>query len=153
MKETPPDDASTTAPASTNVSVSAGRGSSTNVELGNGASLVFGETTFEAKRLTMTTFADQLGRFMDHPVVDMTELKGAYDFKLEFQMEDFRAMRIRAAVAAGVNLPPQALKLLENASDGPMISAVQTLGLKLESRKAPLDVMVVDSVLKAPTEN
>jgi uncharacterized protein (TIGR03435 family) len=83
----------------------------------------------------------------------MTELKGTYDLSLEFQPEEFLVMKIRAALAAGVQMPPQAMHLLENASDGPLLSAVQTLGLKLESRKAPLEVLVVDSALKIPVEN
>ena len=31
--------------------------------------------------------------------------------------------------------------------------AMRLLGLKLESRKAPLDVLVVDQARKTPTEN
>jgi len=150
LKETPPGEAA--AGGATNVVVNAGRGS-TNVDLGNGASIVFGESSLEGQKLTMAILADQLGRFVDRPVVDQTDLKGAYDFKLDFQPDDFRAMRIRAAVAAGVNLPAQALRLLENASDGPLLAEIQTLGLRMESRKAPVDILVVDSCLKMPTEN
>ena len=41
------------------------------------------------------------------------------------------------------------------ADSGPnMFTAVQTdLGLKLESRKAPVEVLVIDSVSKIPTDN
>jgi uncharacterized protein (TIGR03435 family) len=52
-----------------------------------------------------------------------------------------------------VVLPPQALKALENASGDSLFTAVETLGLKLERRKAPLEVLVVDHMEKAPTEN
>lgn len=31
--------------------------------------------------------------------------------------------------------------------------APQQLGLKLETRKAPLDVLIIDEALKTPTEN
>jgi uncharacterized protein (TIGR03435 family) len=150
MKESPLDEAA--GPAAVNVDVHAGAGN-TMVDLGKGASISFGEDRLDGKKLTMTIFADQLARFVDRPVVDMTGLQGTYDLSLQFQRDDFRPMRIRAALAAGVQLPPQALRLLENASDGPLLTAIQTLGLKLESRKAPLDVLVVDSALKSPTEN
>ena len=101
----------------------------------------------------MTRFADTLARFMDRPVIDMTELKGNYDIKLEFTPEDYTAMLIRSAIAAGVALPPQALKALEFSSGDSLTSALQTVGLKLDSRKAPLPVLVIDRVEKTPTEN
>jgi uncharacterized protein (TIGR03435 family) len=62
-------------------------------------------------------------------------------------------MMIQSAISAGVVLPPQALKALENASGDSLFTAVETLGLKLERRKAPLEVLVVDHMEKAPTEN
>jgi len=34
-----------------------------------------------------------------------------------------------------------------------LIEAVQILGLKLEARKVPVDVIVVDSAQKVPSEN
>jgi uncharacterized protein (TIGR03435 family) len=101
----------------------------------------------------MASFVDTLGRFLDRPVVDATGLTGNYDFELAFTPEDYRAMQIRSAIAAGVVLPPEALRLLEGGSGDSLFSAIQTIGLKLESRKAPLEVLVVDSVRKTPTEN
>jgi uncharacterized protein (TIGR03435 family) len=138
--------------AGVNVSVDSGQ-AGTTVNLGNGSQFTLGEHSLIAKRVTMAMLADQLARFVDRPVVDMTGLKGNYDLTLDFEPEDFRAMKIRAAISAGIELPPQALRLLENASDGPLLSAVQGLGLRLESRKAPVDVLVVDGALKVPKEN
>jgi len=34
-----------------------------------------------------------------------------------------------------------------------LFSGLRAVGLKLEPRKAPLPVLVVDSILKSPTEN
>ena len=62
-------------------------------------------------------------------------------------------MLIRSAVAAGVSVPPQALRLLEGASDSALGDALEQVGLKLEARKAPLDVVVVDSATKTPAAN
>ncbi len=135
-----------------NVTANGGPGGTT-VNLGNGAAFSVGNNRFEATKLTMPALADSLARFVDRPIVDMTGLKGAYDFTLEFSPEDFRAMMIRAAISAGVALPPEAHQLLETASGDSLFSAVQTLGLRLEPRKAPLDVLVIDHVQKTPAEN
>jgi uncharacterized protein (TIGR03435 family) len=57
------------------------------------------------------------------------------------------------AVAAGVQMPPQALRVLDTASIAAVPDALKSLGLKLTPRKAPLDVLVIDSIEKSPTEN
>jgi uncharacterized protein (TIGR03435 family) len=101
----------------------------------------------------MAQLADSLGRFIERPVVDMTELKGTYDLTLEFTPEEYRVLLIRTALSAGVNLPPEVMRLLEGASDESLFKGLQALGLKLESRKAPLEVLVIDSASKTPTEN
>jgi uncharacterized protein (TIGR03435 family) len=62
-------------------------------------------------------------------------------------------MTIRSAIVAGVSLPPEAMRYLNGASDESLFSAMETLGLKLEPRKAPLEVLVVDRMEKAPTAN
>jgi uncharacterized protein (TIGR03435 family) len=125
----------------------------TTVNLGRGSYFSVGNNRIEAKKLTMTAFADTLARFVDRPIVDMTELKGNYDFTVEFTPEDFRAMMIRGAITAGVPLPPEAMRLIEGGPGDGLFAAVQSLGLKLERRKAPLDVVVVDEASKTPTAN
>ncbi len=153
MKESAESVGTEAAPSATNVDVKAGEGTSTTVNLGNGSSISLGDHSIECIKITMAVLADQLSRMMDRPVVDQSDLKGSYDFKLDFSPEEFMALRIRQALSAGVQMPPQALKMLENSSDAPLLNALQSLGLKLESRKAPLEVLVADSVLKVPIEN
>jgi uncharacterized protein (TIGR03435 family) len=123
------------------------------VDLGQGSSLLLGNNRFEAKKVSMTTLADLLGRFVDRPVVDMTKLEGRYDVAFEVSPDDFVAMMIRSAVAAGIPLPPQALQRLETASLAAVPDAVKSLGLSLAARRAPLEVLVIDSIEKLPTEN
>jgi len=74
--------------------------------------------------------AGQLGR----PVTDATGLKGKYDFSLRWSME-------------GLGKPGD--------DPGPTIfGAVQEqLGLKLEQKKGMIDMIVIDHLDKAPTEN
>ena len=159
MKELPPDPASDTTDGdkgggrgAVNVSVSGGRGGVT-ANYGNGSYFTIADNRIEARKMQMTYVADMLARFEDRPVVDMTELKGKYDFTLNFTEEDYRAMMIRAAISSGMALPPEAIQLMERASGDSLFSALQAVGLKLESRKAPLDILVIDRAEKTPTEN
>ena len=146
------DEAAETAKKPFSVTGSGGR-AGTVVNFGDGSYFALGNNRFEAKKLTMVNVAETLARFTDRPVVDMTTLKGIYDFQLEFQPDDFQAMMIRSAIAAGVTLPPQAIQLMERASGDSLPNALQTIGLKLEPRKAPLEVLVIDNLQKVPTVN
>jgi uncharacterized protein (TIGR03435 family) len=97
---------------------------------------------------------------VDKPVVDMTELKGNYQVALELSMEDMR----NAARSAGVNIPAGALggrggdaggSPLGGAADPStsIFSSIQQLGLKLDPRKTPVEILVVDRLEKTPSEN
>jgi uncharacterized protein (TIGR03435 family) len=152
MQESAPDPNAEDAKAPVNITGS-GSGQGVSVNLGRGSSYTFGNNKFEAKRLTMPNLAGSLERFMDRPIVDMTDLKSSYDFALDVTPEDYQAMLIHAAVAAGITLPPQALRLLDGASLPSLFEAVQKVGLKLDPRKAPLDMIIVDDGRKTPTDN
>lgn len=156
LKETPADAGAEPAEAgrggAVNVTAS-GSARGVSLNLGRGSYFTFADNKLEAKKVTMVTFSDTLARFMDRPVVDMTELKGNYDITLNFTQEDYTAMLIRSAIAAGVVLPPQALRALEFSSGDSLASALQLVGLKLDARKAPLPVLVVDKIEKTPTAN
>jgi uncharacterized protein (TIGR03435 family) len=88
----------------------------------------------------------QVGR----PVIDKTELKGLYDYILQFSPENAPLTTVPAPVDAGAgpagNLPA-AVEPLPS-----LFNALQQVGLKLESSKAPIEVLVIDSVQK-PSEN
>jgi uncharacterized protein (TIGR03435 family) len=125
-----------------------------SVNLGGGASFTFANNKFEGKRLSMAGLAATLERFLDRPVVDMTDVKGSYDFSFDVTAEDYQAMLIRSAVVAGVILPPAVLRVIEGSpTPTSLFDSMEKLGVKLVARKAPLDVLVVDKVLKTPTEN
>jgi uncharacterized protein (TIGR03435 family) len=158
MKESQPDpnadadDSADKGKAVTNVSGSGGRGG-VHLDYGHGSFFTMADNKFIARKLPMANFVEVLGRFEDRPVVNMTGLTGIYDFDLEFTPEDYLAMLIRSAIAAGVSLPPEALRALSGSSGDSLLNALERLGLKLETRKAPLEVLVVDHIEKAPTEN
>jgi uncharacterized protein (TIGR03435 family) len=135
--------------------VAAASTTGTFIDLGKGSSVSISYATnrIEGRRVTMEGFAAVLERFIDRPVMDMTQIQGNYDFTLEFAPEDFRAMIIRSAVIAGATMPPEALKLLDTASGDSIPAALETVGLKLEARKAPLEVLVIDHMERAPSDN
>jgi uncharacterized protein (TIGR03435 family) len=156
LNETPKDsespDGGEPAKPAVNVTGSGGRGG-VHINLGNGSYFSLADNKFIGRKLTMLSFVDMLARFEDRPVIDMTDLKGNYDVDLNFTTEDYNALMIRSAIAAGVVLPPEAMKALEYASGDSLLAALEKVGLKLEARKAPLDVIVIDHMAKAPTEN
>jgi len=139
-------------PANLNVEAS-GSTAGINIDLGGGSFLSLGNNRLEIRKMTMTVLASMLTRFVDRTVVDTTALKGSYDLTLDLAPEDYTAMLIRAAVNGGVVLSPRAQRALDFASNDPLSNPLQKYGLALESRKAPLDVIVVDSMEKAPTDN
>ena len=134
--------------------VGTGSAAGTVIKLPRGASLAIGGNRIEAKKFTMVSLADTLARFVDRPVVDQTGLatETAYDVVLELTQEDFMSLMVRSAIAAGVTLPPQAMKALEASGDSLHV-ALEKMGLKLESKKTPMDVLVIDAADKAPSEN
>ena len=83
----------------------------------------------------------------------MTNLTGIYDYDITVTPEDYRGMLIRSAITAGVVLQPEAQRLAMVDIGESLASGLQALGLKLEARKAPLDVIIVDHAEHAPSEN
>jgi uncharacterized protein (TIGR03435 family) len=139
-------------PPAVNVAAS-GSGNGVAVDLGGGSSFSLGNNKLEARRMTMAQFADVLTRFVDRPVIDMTQLTGQFNLTLDIAPEDYTAILVRSAINQGVSLPAQALRVLDTASGNPIGAPLQQLGFALDARRAPLDVIVVDSSLKTPTEN
>ena len=87
---------------------------------------------------SMESLAAFLARQLEIPVVDETGLKGGFDFTLEWSTERMQ----QKADADGTALAVPTL-----------FSALpQQLGLKLESRKAPIEILVIDRAEK-PSDN
>jgi uncharacterized protein (TIGR03435 family) len=145
IKEVPPDaDAGDSGKVDVNVN-GGGRGG-TVVDLGGGSTISYSLNKLEAKKVTFPVIIDSLSKLMDRPVVDMTELKGRYNFTLEYSVDELKNL-VRAS-GADANLIP------DFGGEQPSIfTSVESLGLKLEARKAPVPVIVIDSVQKTPTAN
>jgi uncharacterized protein (TIGR03435 family) len=111
------------------------------------------------RNVTMAQFADwlegtrkQARTFMDHPIVDATGMDGNRDFTLTFS--GFLAFQNNgggrggdgpAAGVAGASDPTGAIPLGE--------APEKQLGLKLELRKQPMPVLVIDHIEQRPSEN
>jgi uncharacterized protein (TIGR03435 family) len=83
-------------------------------------------------------------QFTGRQVVDKTGLTGLYDFEVELPL-DMDILR-RIAGQAGVTIPAGPQQALPQ-YDGPAMTTIlsERLGLKLDSQKAPVDVIVIDS--------
>ena len=102
--------------------------------------------------VTMAAFADRLSSpafGLDRRVVDMTELKGAFDVSLDWTPDK--------PLAGAASDPTTDSPILSDAQDQPgpsIFTAMQEqLGLKLVPRKLQLEVTVVDHANRVPTEN
>jgi uncharacterized protein (TIGR03435 family) len=139
-------------PGTVNVGAS-GSAAGLAMDLGGGSFFSLANSRLEIKRATMMTVAATLTRLVDRLVMDTTGLAGTYDLAFDLGPEDYGAIIVRSAVNAGVVLPPQALRVLDTASIDPFSGPLAKFGLTLESRKSPLEVVVVDSMRKTPTDN
>jgi uncharacterized protein (TIGR03435 family) len=92
--------------------------------------------------LTMAVLADTLQelspRDFDVPVIDQTGLQGAYDFKLDWAPPSRPDVAVSSDTVAGMAI----------------FDAVEAqLGLKLERKKLPLPIIVIEHVERMPTDN
>jgi uncharacterized protein (TIGR03435 family) len=130
-----------------------GSSAGVDIDMEGGAFFRLANNRFEIRSATMLQLASALTRFADRPVLDMTSLTGTYDLTLDLVPEDYTAALRRAVQNAGVTRPPQGLRAVDGVSSDPFSGPLQKFGLAFESRKAPLDVIVVDSVRRTPTED
>ena len=98
--------------------------------------------TAESLSLLARNLSQRLGR----SVIDKTGLTGKYDFELTYTPETGLNSVVGQPPAQGAPPLPE--------PNGPSIFAAleEQLGLKLQSTKAPVKVLVIDSVQK-PSEN
>jgi uncharacterized protein (TIGR03435 family) len=152
LKELTPDaEEQTNTGGAVNVAVS-GSAQGVSMDLGNGSSFTFADDQFQFTKVTMDIVALELARFLDRPVVNMTGLQGNYNLTLPVTQEDYYILLVRSGANAGVTLPPRALQLL-NGTPVSLFDALDAEGLRLDSRKLPLDTIVVDQALQTPTDN
>ena len=97
-----------------------------------------GHGSIDAHVITMRRFAEVLSRQMDFPVVDQTGLQGVFNLKLQWSPEGDRPVN------------PQQLSAVDEKPS--VFIAIQQLGLRLQARKTPIEVLVIDHV-EMPSAN
>jgi uncharacterized protein (TIGR03435 family) len=95
----------------------------------------------EARNTTMAQLAGALQHEIHLPVMDMTGLKGKYNFSLDLMPYVGEPQQHLPGEP-----PPDAASIISQAFS-------DQLGLRLEPRKAPLEMVVVDHAEKVPVEN
>ncbi len=96
-------------------------------------------TRVEATQQSVQTLVEFLPSPDAGPIIDKTGLAGKYDFTLEFTRD-----RPGASPESRIESP---------AAPDLFTALQQQLGLQLVRKKIPLDVVVVESVARAPSEN
>jgi uncharacterized protein (TIGR03435 family) len=84
--------------------------------------------------LELPQFAERLSTYTDRPVVDRTQLHGVFEINVEWVPD-----------AAAITDPTAGSTLLE--------ALPEQLGLRLEAQKTPVEILIVDSASRVPTEN
>jgi uncharacterized protein (TIGR03435 family) len=101
-------------------------------------------------RATLSRLSDTLSNIMDRPVIDETELKAVYEIELTWSPDESDSPRLHQ----GPGPTPGSHEGPDTADAPNIFTALQEkMGLKLEARKAPAQIVVVDSAEKVPTEN
>jgi uncharacterized protein (TIGR03435 family) len=103
------------------------------------SALYGGDHALTAALQTMNDLATTISRELGKPVIDATGLTGRYDYKMHWITE---------------YVPPPGSARAAFTPEGPDLPAAiqQQLGLKLESRKVPTEILIVDHVEKTPLE-
>jgi uncharacterized protein (TIGR03435 family) len=111
----------------------------------DGRRMQTGRGRIEVQGIDMASLANMLSQQLGRTVVDKTGLTGNYDFKLEWT-PDLGQPQGPKEIGGAETAPPD--------SPGPTIfTALQEqLGLKLESTKGPVEILVIERVEK-PSEN
>jgi uncharacterized protein (TIGR03435 family) len=105
-----------------------------------------GPASLDVRKMSMSQIAGTLSILFGRPVVDKTGFTGTYDFHIEFSPEGVGLVPGRGAgfdvASAPDDTRPNIFTVLQ-----------QQLGLKLESQRAPEDVLIIDHLERVPREN
>jgi uncharacterized protein (TIGR03435 family) len=98
---------------------------------------VFQRRQITAARAPLAYLVEALSFLVGRPVVDKTGLEGKYDYKLEWTPDETQVRSDEAAPQVEGNVPSLASAIQEQ------------MGLRLQSQKAPVEIVVIDRAEKA----
>jgi uncharacterized protein (TIGR03435 family) len=101
-------------------------------------------STLDAMGISMADFIRWLSNTTGRTIVDKTGFTGTFDAKMEYLPEMAQGMP-----ATGDGAAPAAV---ENVAPSLFTALQERLGLKLESERGPVEILVIDRV-ERPTEN
>lgn len=102
-----------------------------------------GPTTLTAHRVTMKDVAIQISDPLRRPVIDETGLTGKYEIRIDV------AAYMQSQAGGDGKVGEQQIDVMSV-----LFNALQSqLGVKLESKKATVNLLVIDRAEKTPTEN
>jgi len=104
--------------------------------------------TFQAS--SMQDAAESFAPYFDRPVLDRTGLTGQYDFTLESEFDPDAPGPVAVPNTSGQG--GAYVNLFTGLTAAALSASLQDVGLRLESTKAPVEVLVIDHV-ERPTEN
>jgi len=113
--------------------------------------LEFSMTSMTGLAEMLSQVLTQLPGGIERQIVDMTGIDGYYDAVLDVSLSDMSAIPKSGAPEIPPGAPPAPAASGNSAL--PLTQAIQELGLKLESRTAPVQQFIIDHVEKTPTEN
>jgi len=111
------------------------------VSFGGSASSV----TVRAPSASLLTLVGVTTRFTSKPILDETGIEGQYDFTLTFVPEEITSL-------PGASRTPQSPAPVSDPVPF-LADAVKQYGLRIETRKAPIEMFVVTHIERMPTEN
>jgi uncharacterized protein (TIGR03435 family) len=108
--------------------------------------MMMGPMMMQGGKISMTQFIGGLSNILGRPVLDKTGFTGTFDLHLEYSPEGLSFGR------GGMPTPPPGAPALDTSGPSIFTAIQEQLGLKLESQKAPGEILVIDHAEKA-TEN
>lgn len=109
---------------------------------GKGTQMSMGRGQLKAKKASIEQLAKLLGNQLGRTVLDKTGLAGDFDFELTWTPD---MPGPQGPKEGGVDGPPPA----DPAGPSIFTAIQEQLGLKLESQKGPVEILVIDSVERA----
>jgi uncharacterized protein (TIGR03435 family) len=100
----------------------------------------------KAQSATLASIVGLISRFTARPVIDLTGSQGQYEFDLAFSPDG--NVDSPGVMAVGPDGKPMQAEPFPSLFD-----AVKKYGLRLEPRKAPIEMVIVTHLEKTPTKN